>query len=127
MRLALLHPEVAARPCGDCVRWVYRDAPDAFGERVERGGKPVPRVGPPPCSWCRKQPDDVPEADRSPATAVELSDRNWLAWRHYRECRAVGAFPDDPVVRQNAAVVRQAEDHAAAVRQLLLAAAATRR
>lgn len=48
--------------------------------------------------------------DRSPATALELDDRGYQAYQHYLECKAVGDFPDDPLVRANAAVIRQAED-----------------
>jgi hypothetical protein len=39
-----------------------------------------------------------------------LSPRNESALQHYRECRAVGCFPDDPIVRANAAIVRAWED-----------------
>ena len=35
---------------------------------------------------------------------------NELAYEHYRECRAVGEFPDDPIVRRNAAIIRAVED-----------------
>ena len=41
---------------------------------------------------------------------MELSEQNWDAWGHYRECRAVGSFPADPIVRRLAAVCRQVED-----------------
>lgn len=124
MRLVLLHPAVAARDCADCRRWLYDDRPGAFGAKpIERGGKKVARLPGQrtPCSWCEKQPPDVPEADRTPATAQDLSEKNWRAYRHYLECRAVGQFPDDPIVRRTAAEVRQAEDLAALVRQARLA------
>jgi hypothetical protein len=39
-----------------------------------------------------------------------LSAANLLAYEHYRTCRAVGAFPDDPIVRQNALLIRDVED-----------------
>ena len=35
---------------------------------------------------------------------------NELAYEHYRECRAVGEFPDDPIVRRNAVIIRSVED-----------------
>jgi hypothetical protein len=41
---------------------------------------------------------------RTPQFAVELSPRNRRAWQHYEQCRAVGQFPDDPIVRRNAAI-----------------------
>lgn len=36
---------------------------------------------------------------------------------HYRECKAVGVFPDDAVVRRNAAAIRDVEDVAEQNRQ----------
>jgi len=38
-------------------------------------------------------------------------------YRHYRECKAVGSFPDDPVVRRNAAAIRDVEEVAEQNRQ----------
>ena len=32
------------------------------------------------------------------------------AYRHYMECKAVGRFPDDPIVRRNAGIIRRIED-----------------
>jgi hypothetical protein len=43
---------------------------------------------------------------------LTLSDINRDAYRHYRECRATGNFPDDPIVRRNAALIREQEDQA---------------
>lgn len=102
---------MAARPCDTCTRFVHFDEPGKFGAVVTRGGKPVRRLPtlPPPCHYCPKQPADVPADQRSPHTAVELSDKNWQAWQHYRECQATGRFPDDPIVRRNAALIAAAE------------------
>lgn len=38
----------------------------------------------------------------------EIPQKHRLAYRHYRECRLLG-FPDDAIVRRNAAIFRQAE------------------
>jgi hypothetical protein len=35
-----------------------------------------------------------------------MSERNHRVFRHYRECAAVGRFPDDPIVRRNAGIIR---------------------
>jgi hypothetical protein len=51
-----------------------------------------------------------------PEHAVELSAELRQAVRFYRECRAVGRFPDDPLVRWCAAAIRAAEDHCERVR-----------
>jgi hypothetical protein len=106
VRLALLHPRVAARPCDECRRWQY--LPD--GTVLTRGGRPVPRPAgaPTPCRTCPKVPPGAPPV---PESAVELGDQLQRAWEFYRECRAVGDFPADPLVRWLAARFRAAEDH----------------
>lgn len=63
----------------------------------------------PPCSFCPKQPPTVSERDRTPLTAEDLSEKNWQAYQHYQECKAVGEFPDDDIVRRNAAIIARAE------------------
>lgn len=118
-----MHPHLAGRPCSDCRKWVYPDKPGDFAERAaERGGRPVDRVPGqrPPCSYCPKQPISVPEWERTPDTAVELSDKNWRAYWHHLECAAVGAFPDDDIVRRNAAVIKRVEQDVESLRQLQL-------
>lgn len=81
------------------------------GEVLTRGGKPLPRPKGkgPPCGSCPK----VPAGTESPGPekAVELTAELRECYRFYRECRAVGAFPADPIVRWAAAVIRSAEDH----------------
>ncbi|AWM38132.1 hypothetical protein GobsT_37750 [Gemmata obscuriglobus] len=78
---------------------------------VTRGGQPLrrPRGSHPPCGKCPKVPAGTERP--SPAEAVELTDQHRRTVRFYRECRAVGRFPDDPLVRWAAAVIRSAEDH----------------
>ena len=39
-----------------------------------------------------------------------MTERYFLALRHYLECRAVGVFPDDPIVRRNAVIFRRIYD-----------------
>ncbi len=46
----------------------------------------------------------------TPENPKSLSPKNEQAYQHYRECRAVGVWGDDPIVRQNAAVIRSLED-----------------
>lgn len=117
MWLVLLHPEVAARPCGDCRKYQYDDrGPGRMGPRMGRRGNPLPRPPgtPPPCWMC---PKIAPGDDPRPENAQELSPHNERAYWHYLECRAVGHFPDDPLVRSHAAVVAAAERHAERVHQ----------
>lgn len=74
------------------------------------GGNPLPRQpnNPPPCRPMRGRkligcPKGTPEEPRS------LSRKNQAAYWHWQQCSAIGSFPDDPIVRQNAAVIQQAE------------------
>jgi hypothetical protein len=78
---------------------------------LTRAGKPVPRPAntATPCRSCPKIPAG---AEPKPENAVELSEAGWACWRFYRECRAVGEFPNDPLVRHAAAAFRAVEDAA---------------
>ena len=51
--------------------------------------------------------------ERGPNPAAELSAWNWQAYEHYCECKAVGQFPDDAIVRRNAGLIRMVEDSVA--------------
>lgn len=108
MRLLLLHPGVARRSCEACAKYLHHEP---GGGVVTRGGRPVPRApgSRTPCVTCPKIP---PGADPKPENAAELAWRTEDAYRHYLECRAVGRFPDDPIVRYTAMLIRQAEDAA---------------
>lgn len=55
-------------------------------------------------------PRDAPVASRQ--YAAELTEQNRRAWEHYQECRAVGHFPDDPIVRRLGGLLRRMEDNA---------------
>lgn len=102
MTLFGLHPEVAYRSCEDCQQWLYDLE---TGARIKSSGREVPRQpsNPPPCRTRRGCPKGTPEEPRS------LSRKNLQAYWHYQQCAAVGSFPDDPIVRQNAAIIRMAE------------------
>jgi hypothetical protein len=64
--------------------------------------------------WCPKIPAGARPA---PENAIELSLQNLQAWTHYRECKAVGSFPHDAIVRMNAGIVAEAEAAAERMRQ----------
>lgn len=106
MYLLLVHPEVATRDCNDCQKYVYDEK---TGQRALFRGKPIPRpasTGPP----CHYGPDRCPKV--SPDSGLALSDKHVITYNHYLECRAVGQFPDDAVVRRNARVIYVAEREA---------------
>jgi hypothetical protein len=76
---------------------------------MEHSGKPVRRpVG--TLAPCRLRANGCPKG--TPETSRALTDANWQAYQHYCECRAVGQFPDDAIVRRNAAIIREASDSA---------------
>lgn len=109
--LELRHPAHAALPCSDCQKWWY--LPDAtVTTRGGANGVKLPMLRPPgmatPCAVCPKIPAGEPV--KVAANAVELSETNRTAWAHYQECRAVGAFPDDPLVRHHARLIREVYD-----------------
>lgn len=118
MRLVLLHPEIVGRSCADCKAWMFDDSPTRLsGRKFVRAGQPQPRPPnlPTPCHQCPKIPAG---ADPKPENAVELSPKNWRAYSHYLECRAVLKFPDaDPIVRRNAVLIRMVEDEARDARE----------
>lgn len=68
---------------------------------------------PPPCGDCPKiDKTDYPLHDprRGPHLAAELTSRDWQVIAHYFECKAVGKFPDDPIVTRHAAILSRLED-----------------
>ena len=76
-----------------------------------RDGKPEPRLlncGNSFLAPCRDPERGCPKG--TPEHPRTLLPENELAYEHYRECRAVGEFPDDAVVRRNAAIIRKVED-----------------
>lgn len=110
MRLLLDHPEVATRPCECCLLFMYEHKTGKL-ER-DKEGKPVRR--PPhskaPCQRGEKESREVraricPKI--SPNAGVELNEQNKQALEHYYECRATNQFESDPIVRRNAAIIRE--------------------
>ena len=56
---------------------------------------------------CDFEPSACPKG--SPTAGIALSRVNELVYTHYLECKAVGSFPDDPIVRRNAAIISEVE------------------
>lgn len=104
MRVRLLWPEWD-RTCENCATYLHDDD----GEITRRMGLPVLR--PPgcetPCDRCPKIPVGSPKTREH---AIEWTDDTHRTYEHYRECRAVGSFPNDWLVRRDAAIVRDIED-----------------
>lgn len=102
MRLILFHPEVAFRDCGHCQRWIYDEE---TGVPAKHGGQLQPRhaAAPPPCRTSKGCQKGTPEQPRS------LNSRNLRAYLFDRQCRAINHWPDDPIVRRNAEIIRTLE------------------
>lgn len=101
----MLHPQIYQRDCQHCLKYEYNEQ---TGEAVTFHGKPISRhhKNPPLC----KTPKGCPKGE--PNKLKILSEKNMRAYTHYLECRAVGQFPNDPIVRSNARMIRQVEDRA---------------
>jgi hypothetical protein len=107
----LLRPNF--RTCDDCEKYLY-EGDNTVSTRRGPGGKPLPVLRPPgvptPCQGCPKIPSSVPGPERHRGHAMEHSRRIRKAYEFYRQCRAVGSFPDDDVVRWVARVCYEVED-----------------
>jgi hypothetical protein len=98
------HPLVAFRDCESCKKWLYDEK---TGMIHTRNGVNSPRGNvPTPCDepklGCHKGHYDK---------QMVLSDRNQMAYQHFKECKAVGQFPDDSVVRRNASIISALEEN----------------
>ncbi len=105
MRLLLRHPRIAEMNCELCQKYVVNHNTWTFEKG--RDGKPELRLlncGPSFLAPCRDPERGCPKG--SPENPKSLTAENELCYEHYRECEAVGEFPDDSVVRRNAAVIR---------------------
>jgi len=56
-----------------------------------------------PCNKCPKIPKSAPHRTRE--YAEEMTDKNYQAFKFHRECKAVGNFPDDPLVKRHAEII----------------------
>lgn len=110
----MLHPNWSARSCYTCLRWTHD--PDG-GSLYTRGGRAWPKDKrcATECAGCPKIPASAPE--KTARYAEEFTDRLWLTYRFYRECRSVMSWPEDPIVRWAARVIRDVEDEVAEKRR----------
>lgn len=99
--LELTKPQFTKRTCEGCKAWWYDDD---TGKVSTKNGKPLKRPEGTVllCQTVEGCPVGTPENPK------RLSAKNRRAWNHYQECKAVGQFPDDPIVRRNAMVIEKA-------------------
>lgn len=89
--------------CAQCQQFLFDPETGEF-ETDDLDGSRIPRFTEAvlACQTEEGCPNGTPDAPRS------LSERNFMALRHYQQCRSVGSFPDDPIVRRNASLFSQA-------------------
>ena len=95
--LEVTNPRLARRSCDDCKRYWYNET---TGLPILAGdGEKMERVGPTLCETMNGCKKGTPENQKS------LNPMNRMAFRHYRECEA-STFPNDPIVRKNALIIK---------------------
>lgn len=96
--LLLHYPKLANLSCEFCQKW---NMDPITGEIFKRGQRHLPRF-PEDTLLCNTHAG-CPKGN--PANPKGLSAKNRQALRHYLECKAVGQFPDDAIVRRNAKII----------------------
>jgi hypothetical protein len=96
-RIRFEFPHLANLPCSECQKWVYDLK---TGKQQLYGGKPVRQhpSGPP----CVQEPGICPKGEPGKS---DLTYQNLRVLRHFEECRAVGGFPDDGLVKMHAGLL----------------------
>lgn len=112
MRLLLLHPLVAWRDCEHCLKYRY-DEKTGKPETQRRSEELIPRdeAFPALCRTAKGCPKGTPEQSKA------LTEQNLQAYEHHMECKAVGQFPDDPIVRRNAMLIEAVREQVAEFRR----------
>ena len=124
----MFHPGAARIDCGECQKFVYNletGERETFRSGPNRDLVPVgrPPGTPTPCNKC-------PKGSPEKAKTLELSEKNWSAFAHYQESKAVGlteAERRDPIVRRNFALMdriaaeRDRRDHSQGMAEALIA------
>lgn len=124
MRLLMLHPGIAHLDCDFCLKHMVDEKTGV--PEIGRGGVPELRIlnmSPEYLSPCRDLRRDgngrrvrtCPKG--TPENPKTLSPENELCYEHFLECKAIGQFPDDSVVRRNAAVIQGVLDAVSTIQE----------
>lgn len=97
------YPALVLLPCQVCTEFVIDD-----GWKVTKRRRPSGTF--PPCRYAAKGAKDMECPKGSPEDSKALTEQNQLAYKFHRECRATGHWPDDAIVRRNAAIIEEAEE-----------------
>ena len=107
----MFHPEVATRDCEHCLKYIYNDKTGIL--ETDKRGDPIERPKHPntlaPCRRPLKK-QNTPCPKGTPENQKKLSPRNLRVLNYYKECKAVGSFPDDGLFRQLSAVIYSIEE-----------------
>ena len=101
-RLLKKDSKLANRSCEDCQKWWYDDKTGDVIIRNSTGEKELRPEG--TVTMCRTSlgcPKGTPENQKS------LNRANKWALRHYQQCKAIGIFPDDEIVKKNAVIIER--------------------
>lgn len=98
IKLEIANPRLAKRDCSDCKKWWYNETTGLV--ILNNRGEPQERFGPTLCETPNGCAKGTPEKPRS------LNTSNGWAWSHFKDCDAIGQFPNDPIVARNARVIR---------------------
>ncbi|QDU06832.1 hypothetical protein [Gimesia aquarii] len=106
----MFHPTVAYRNCEHCLKYIYDEKTGKPRERHGEYFERLPTV-PAPCrrGGCPKGTPENPKV---------LSPKNMQAYQHWKECKAVGQFPDDEIVKRNAAMIQEIHDQSKELKQI---------
>lgn len=96
------YPWLARKSCDYCRKWWWSPLTNVLARDGVDG--PAFERDPAQTLLCAdgRCPKGTPEKPKT------LSMKNRWAWKHFQQCEAVGQFPDDPIVRRNAQVIRAA-------------------
>lgn len=92
------------RTCQECMTYLYDDDGNIRMRGTMKCRRPQGAAFMTPCQSCPKIPKS--EQVKHWSNAVELSRKNFEAFLHWKGCKAVGRFPDDPIVERNAVVIQ---------------------
>ena len=97
----MLEPQLVERDCQHCLAHLYDEK---TGKLEFHHGRPIKRQGPAPC----RTPGGCPKGTAE--NPIVLWPRHYATLAHYDQCKAVGRFPDDPIVLRNAAIIHAIEE-----------------
>lgn len=106
MRLRITHAHIFYRSCESCQTWQYDEKTGQI-ETLEGTDEKLPRHDP-ELVPCKAHGMSCPKI----SPEHEITNRNLICLDHYHQCKAVGEFPDDSIVKQNAGIIAEAEREA---------------